>query len=77
MEKKHVAKLIRHKEKIIRQLIDDLFWAAMGLALGFLFLLAVVGRKKWCMDYRSDIPDILTCRQDCIPISFLDIQTSW
>lgn len=42
MEKKHVAKLIRHKEKIIRQLIDDLFWAAMGLALGFLFLLAVI-----------------------------------
>ena len=42
MEKKHVAKLIRHKEKIIRQLIDDLFWASMGLALGFLFLLAVI-----------------------------------
>ena len=36
-----------------------------------------VRRKKMYMDCHNDIRDVLTCRQDCIPISFLDIQTSW
>ena len=36
-----------------------------------------VRRKKMYMDCHNDIRDVLTCWQDCIPISFLDIQTSW
>src|SRR5699024_4061938 len=36
-----------------------------------------VRRKRMYMDSHNDIRDVLTCRQDCIPISFWDIQTSW
>lgn len=42
MEKEYTAKLIRHNQKIMRQLIDIILYVAVGMAAGIVFLIVVL-----------------------------------